>query len=231
MTSPTAASRIKGSRRMRTPPATTERRPSRAARLKRLEPRTTPTPTARAPATIAVTADASSGASAPSAASRPTSPSARPALVPRRVSPRLRSSAEARQMRRPPANTATASSPLALALRARGRHRRRGGRDRRRDHAVDQAVLDRLFRRQEVIAVGVALHALDGLAGVLRGPLVQHLFDAQDFAGVDVEVRGLALEAPTRDQRLVHVDAGVGEREAPALVARHQDHGAEAGGA
>ena len=60
--------------------------------------------------------------------------------------------------------------------------------------------------------------------------LVQHLLDADDLAGVDVEVGSLALEAAAGDQRLMHVDARVGQREPAAFVAGHQDHGAKARG-
>jgi hypothetical protein len=70
-------------------PARIPRRPSRAARLKRFEPRMTPIPTSRAPENRADDADEISGASAPSAV-RPSNPAARPSLTPRSLRPQTR---------------------------------------------------------------------------------------------------------------------------------------------
>src|SRR5207245_9847959 len=81
------------------------------------------------------------------------------------------------------------------------------------DDAVDEPVLDRLLRREEEIAVGVALNPLEGLAGVLGDQLVQHAPDPDDLAGVDIEVAGLALEALAADQGLMHMDVRARKRE------------------
>ena len=67
---------------------------------------------------------------------------------------------------------------------------------------------------------------LDRLAGVLGQDLVQALAQVQDFLGVDLDVRGLALEAA---HRLVDHDARVGQAEALALGARGQQQRAHAG--
>ncbi len=65
------------------------------------------------------------------------------------------------------------------------------------------------------------------LAGVLGEDLVQALAQVQDFLGVDLDVRGLALEAA---HRLVDHDARIGQREALVLVARRQQQRAHARG-
>ncbi len=111
---PTAPSRSRGPRRTRTPPATRAERPSSAARLKRFEPTTTPTPTSPAPARIATTADESSGESAPSAASRPSRPSENSSLVPRRVKPRASSSLPPRVKARPATNPVSVNAALPI---------------------------------------------------------------------------------------------------------------------
>src|SRR5690348_15690268 len=105
---------------------------------------------------------------------------------------------------------------------------RQDGYPRLLDDPVDQAVLDGLLRREEVVAVGVALDALQRLARVLGDELVQHAADTDDLAGVDVEVARLTLQALAADQRLVHVDGGARQREPLALRAGHKDDGAEA---
>ena len=63
------------------------------------------------------------------------------------------------------------------------------------EHLVDQPVLDRRLGVHEVVAVGVALDLLDRLAGVLRQISFRRCSQLQDLAGVDVDVRRLALEA------------------------------------
>src|SRR5579875_1757368 len=121
-----------------------------------------------------------------------------------------------------PGTTAGGSSHLTPAPAGSGT----GGRRRLGyglNHAVDQAVLDRLLGREEEVTVRVPRHPFDRLAGVHGDQAVQLVPDPDDLASVDVEVRGLTGDAPPRHQRLVQVDAGIGEREAPALGAGHED--------
>src|SRR5437879_5547070 len=100
-------------------------------------------------------------------------------------------------------------TPAGRLLAVRNRHRS----SRRRDDVVDQPVGLRLLGRQEVVALGVLLDPLYGLAGVLGQDPVEDLPRAQDLLGVDLDVGRLALHpAP----RLVNQDVGVGEGGSPA---------------
>src|SRR5690606_13083145 len=74
---------------------------------------------------------------------------------------------------------------------------------------VHQAVGPGLGGALEIVAPGVAGDRLDALAGVLGQDLVQARTHAQDLARVDVDVRGLALEAA---QRLVDHHPRIGQR-------------------
>src|SRR6185503_15761318 len=65
----------------------------------------------------------------------------------------------------------------------------------RSEDLVHNAVLYRVFGRQEVVAVGVLGDGLDGLTGVLGEDLVQAGAQVEDFPGVDLHVGGLAGEA------------------------------------
>ena len=76
----------------------------------------------------------------------------------------------------------------------------------------------RFLRRQEVVTIGVALDALDRLAGVMGHDFVEFA-RRSDFLGVDGDVRGLALEAA---HRLVDHHARIGQGEALALGAGRQ---------
>ena len=60
---------------------------------------------------------------------------------------------------------------------------------------VDQAVLLGLPSRQPVVAVGVLLDLADRDARMRREDLIQLAFGLQDFAGRDLDVRGLPLRA------------------------------------
>ena len=70
-------------------------------------------------------------------------------------------------------------------------------------------------------------HLVIALAGVLGQHGVQAFLDAQHLAGVDVHIRGLALEAA---QRLVDHDLAVGQRVAHALLPGSQQKCPHAGG-
>ena len=63
------------------------------------------------------------------------------------------------------------------------------------DDLVDQAVLDGLLGLEEAVALHVLVDLLERLAGVLGVDLVDPLARVEDLAGVDLDVRRLALEA------------------------------------
>jgi hypothetical protein len=60
---------------------------------------------------------------------------------------------------------------------------------------IDQAVIARLLCRHEVIALGVPLDGFQWLPGICRQDIIELGFHCQDFAGVDLDVRCLALHA------------------------------------
>src|SRR5690606_10672524 len=87
----------------------------------------------------------------------------------------------------------------------RGTGRRRRGAARldalvgaRGQDGVDDAVFTGLFGRHEVVALAVALDLVERLAGVVGQLLVEALAQVQDFLGLDLDVRGLALRAARR---------------------------------
>ena len=49
----------------------------------------------------------------------------------------------------------------------------------------------------EAVTVGIAGNDVQGLAGVVRQDLVQTLLDEEDFLGMDLDIRGLALKPPS----------------------------------
>ena len=62
------------------------------------------------------------------------------------------------------------------------------------NNIVDDAVFLGLRGVHDEVAFDVALNAVEGLAGVGTHQLVGDLPDAQDLAGVDVDVRGLSTK-------------------------------------
>src|SRR3569832_1341686 len=68
----------------------------------------------------------------------------------------------------------------------------------RRQDLVDEAVVLRLGRGHEVIAVGILRDHLDGLTGVLRVELVDRIARAQDLLRADLDVLRLALKPGER---------------------------------
>src|ERR1700747_23755 len=60
---------------------------------------------------------------------------------------------------------------------------------------VDQTVLQRLVRREEIVTVGVALELVDRLAGMLGKQTIESLAQRKYVFGVDRDVGCLALEA------------------------------------
>src|SRR5919202_3215030 len=93
------------------------------------------------------------------------------------------------------------------------------------NHLVDHAVFDRRLRFHVIVAVAVADDALDRLAGVLGEDFVQALALADDAPRFDLDIDRLALRAA---ERLVDVDQRVGQRKAPTLFARREEHRAHA---
>src|SRR6266576_4755618 len=88
-----------------------------------------------------------------------------------------------------------------------------------RDDAIDYAVLRGLLGGHEVIALGIGANLVVGLPRVVGNDSVEALADVDDLLGVDLDVRGLTLEARAD---LVDEDLGVGQRHALALRATGQ---------
>ena len=78
-----------------------------------------------------------------------------------------------------------------------------------------------------MVALGVALHPFQGLAGALGQDLVHAPLDAHDLLGMDHDVRGLSAGAA---QGLVNHDLGVGQGPTHALGPCGQQEGAHGGG-
>jgi hypothetical protein len=91
---------------------------------------------------------------------------------------------------------------------------------------VDDAEFLGLMRVEEVVALQRQLDLLDRLAGMGDIDLVQALAHAQNFAGVNFDIRRLALGAA---RRLMHHDAGVGsEKRLPLAPAASSSEPIEA---
>src|SRR5947199_10161737 len=83
-------------------------------------------------------------------------------------------------------------------------------------HFVDEAELLRLVRRQKPVALDRVDDRLERLAGMLDVDFVESRAQAQDLAGLDLDVGGLTL-GPARG--LMDHDVRIGQREALALRA------------
>src|SRR5439155_4052779 len=94
---------------IRTGPAIKAETPSKAARLKTFDPTTTPTPVSSCPATTAATAEAISGASAPTAVTIPSSASEKPRRSPIRSSSRASTTLEMTVRANAPARSSSAT--------------------------------------------------------------------------------------------------------------------------
>src|SRR3954468_4373589 len=88
-----------------------------------------------------------------------------------------------------------------------------------RDHPIDDAVVLGLFGGHEVVALRVVADLLVVLLRVLGDDVVEALADVDDLLGVDLDVRGLALEAGAD---LVDEDLRVRQRHALAVGAAGQ---------
>ena len=64
------------------------------------------------------------------------------------------------------------------------------------DHPVDDAVRLGLLGAHEVVALGVLGDLVERLAGVLGDDFVEPPANVDDLLGVDLNVRGLALDPP-----------------------------------
>src|ERR1700743_2947117 len=95
---------------------------------------------------------------------------------------------------------------------------RRGSQLAARNHAIDDAILDRLLRAHNVVPINVTRNAVDGLATAIRQNLVQNLAHAEDLFGVYIEIRRLSRQALHRG--LGDHDAGVWQTEPLALFSR-----------
>src|ERR1035437_10171433 len=88
-------------------------------------------------------------------------------------------------------------------------------------HAVDQSVLERLFRGHEVVALHVLGDLLPLLPGMRREDLLEPALDVDYLARLDLDVGSLALEAA---RNLMDQDLRVGQRRALALGAAGQEY-------
>ena len=95
------------------------------------------------------------------------------------------------------------------------------------EHLVDQPVVLGLVGRHAEVTLHVGGDLLERLAGALGIDAVELLARLEDLARLDLDVGGLALRAA---RGLVDHDARVGQRDALALGAGHQQERAHAGG-
>ena len=88
---------------------------------------------------------------------------------------------------------------------------------------IDDAVIDRLLRRHEEIAVAILLDLVLGLIAVLRNVRVEDLPNEQNLLGLDLNVGRLSLRAA---EGLVDHNSRVGQSAALALGAGTEEEGA-----
>src|SRR5437764_3474628 len=91
----------------------------------------------------------------------------------------------------PPCLTLPAPPRLGIRLQDRRRH---GSALVMLDDAIDDLVLRRLLGAHEVVALRVLGDLVERLAGVPGDDLVEPLADVDDLAGVDLDIRRLALK-------------------------------------
>src|SRR5215213_10884222 len=90
----------------------------------------------------------------------------------------------------------------------------RGHPDARRQDRVDQAIVHRLFRGQDLVALDVTAHHARVLAGGIGDHLLEQLAHADDLVGLDLQVGDLSAGA--LGVGLVDQDPAVGQGEALA---------------
>src|SRR5690606_12088528 len=93
---------------------------------------------------------------------------------------------------RPPAPT---SGPLDQFLPITNRQHAGSGTGTAAKHLIYNAICLGVFGAHEIVPVGILLQALQRLAGVVGQQLVEAPLDLEDLAGVNLDIRGLALEA------------------------------------
>src|SRR5258708_26037721 len=95
------------------------------------------------------------------------------------------------------------------------------------DYFVDHAIFLGLFGIHYEIPFDVFLDALNRLAAMLRKQFVDHGTHAQDFLGMQIDVRGLAAE--TGKPGLMNKDARIGQSKALFGCATGEQHGGDGG--
>ncbi len=91
------------------------------------------------------------------------------------------------------------------------------------DDFVDQPVFLGFLRRHEVVAVGILLDFLQGLAGLLGEEMIEAIPHAQDALGADLNVRSLPLGTA---EGLMDHHFTVGKGQPFALGSRRKKEGA-----
>src|SRR6202012_717851 len=104
---------------------------------------------------------------------------------------------------------------------------RRGSQLAARNHAIDDAILDRFVRAYDVVPIKLTSSGVDGLATGIRQNLVQNLAHAEDLFGVDIDIR--RLSGQTLHRGLVDHNTGVWQTEPLALLARGEQNCAHRG--
>ena len=94
-------------------------------------------------------------------------------------------------------------------------------------HIVDHSVVLGFLGCHPVVAVGVTLHLLDGLSGMVGYYLVKLLFQLEYLAGGNLDVGCLSLGAT---HRLMNHDARMAQGETLACGSAHKQHGGHRGG-
>src|SRR5579863_3717592 len=92
---------------------------------------------------------------------------------------------------------------------------------------VDHAIFLGLLGIHDEIPLDVFLNAFNRLTAMLGKKAVNHGTHAQNFLGMQIDVRGLAAE--TGEPRLMNKDARIGERKALFGSAAGEQHGGDGG--
>ena len=95
-----------------------------------------------------------------------------------------------------------------------------------RNYAIYNTIASGIIARHKVIALRVFLDPGQRLSGMKCQQLVELLFHAQDFLGMDMNVRRLSLKPA---QWLVNHDPGMGQGKAFSLFSPGQEEGGHGG--
>src|ERR1700722_14000315 len=93
------------------------------------------------------------------------------------------------------------------------------------DYLINQSIFNRLFWREEHIAIGVLLNLLQLLSRMTHDDPVEFLADPQNLARLNIDIGCLSLRAA---ERLMNHDARMGQGIAPSLLSRQQQQRAHA---